>query len=456
MSDAEYKAKKGSSNVDYRYWGNVSRAVLNGVVGDYLVSQNNPLAIDMGFYHQGKPLSLPNPDMTVTNKVAVLLHGLTNLETIWDIDTGLNADSGIDVEGGEARSKIANYGAYLQRDFGYTPLFLRYNTGLSIEENGRQFTQLMDALITAYPKPIDEIIFVGFSLGGLLMRYAQKNAIAAKALWLEKLTQCFYLGTPHEGSYFERFGHLASSVVRSVPKEYINHWADWIDVRSEGIQDLKHGLAHLRNVESEKDDAHGSCGSFYQHARHHFISGSLSGESNSVLNKLFGDALVSKNSANPNSAPEGSQFTHFEGIPHIPLAHTETVYQQIKQWIEEAATTTQLMTYHPLEIDYTVPPKVMQLSHVDGNLSGLNTEQREMVAGAFDLMAVGYEKTVEAVEKVHLSIAKEPHAVLSRIPVVNSVSTIVERSQVGITEGVYESVKLGGILFRTASKLLKI
>ncbi|MFD2230227.1 esterase/lipase family protein [Alkalimarinus sediminis] len=452
MGDTDNKAKKQQINVDYRHWGNVSRAVLNGVIGDYLVEQNNPLAIDMGFYHQGAPLSLPNPELKYSNKIVVLLHGLTNLETIWDINTGENQESV------KSTSNVINYGIHLQRDFGFTPLFLRYNTGLPIEENGRQFTQLMAQLISAYPKPIDEIVFVGFSMGGLLMRYAQKNAIEANAPWLTKLTNCFYLGTPHEGSYFERFGHLASSMVRNIPKEYISHWADWIDVRSEGIQDLKHGLAHLRKTEPEYDESHGSCGSFYQHAGHHFISGSLTEESDSVLNKIFGDALVTHGSANPNTAPVGSKFAHFDGVPHVPLAHTERVYQQVKQWIEERGSKTKLIAYHQSEIDFNLTPNVMVLSKEDVELSGLHSDlhsKQEMIAGALDLMAVGYEKTVEAVEKVHLSIAKEPHAILKRVPVVQSVSGVVDMTQVGITEAVYYSVKQGGTLLRAAADLLK-
>lgn len=452
MSDTDNKAKKQQVNVDYRHWGNVSRAVLNGVVGDYLVEQNNPLAIDMGFYHQGLPLSLPNPETTYSNKIVVLLHGLTNLETIWDIETAESQS-----ETSENLNTI-NYGIHLQNDFGYTPFFLRYNTGLPIEENGRQFTLLMEKLVSAYPKPIDEIIFVGFSMGGLLMRYAQKNAIDANAPWLTKLTDCFYLGTPHEGSYFERFGHLASSVVRSIPKEYVSHWADWIDIRSEGIQDLKHGLAHLRKVDLEDDESHGSCGSFYQQAKHHFVSGSLTEESDSLLNKVFGDALVTHGSANPNTAPEGSKFAHFEGVPHIPLAHTEAVYQQIRQWTEESGSTTKLVTYHKSEIDFSVAPNIMLLGKGDAGLAGLNSDLRakqEMIAGALDLMAVGYEKTVEAVEKVHLSIAKEPHVILKKVPVVQSVSGVVDSTHVGITEAVYRSVKQGGTLIRAAADLLK-
>ena len=445
-------------NIDYKRWGNISRAVLNGVVGDYLVQQNNPLAIDMGFYHDGvplqsfEPLSKANTGKGLTNKVVVLLHGLTNLETIWDIETEetLNAEA--------SDCPVANYGYHLQKNFGYTPLFMRYNTGLNIEENGRQFAQLMDNLASAYPKPIDEIVFVGFSMGGLLMRYAQKAASESQASWLPKLSHCFYLGTPHEGSYFEKFGHLASSVVRSIPKEYISHWADWIDVRSEGIQDLKHGLTHLRNADAEEEVSYGACGSFHKDARHYFISGSLSEERNSLLNKVFGDSLVTHRSANPDSAPENSRFAHFDGVPHMPLAHTERVYQQMKQWIIEAGEPIELITYNDEDIDFSAQAAPLLISGRDIHLAdsvAMSPSKQEMIAGALDLMAVGFEKTIDAVEKVHLSVAKEPHVILKRVPVVEKVSKVVDTTHIGITETIYHTIRQGGKLIQVAADLMK-
>ena len=457
MGDMNSVDNKEQFNVDYKRWGNISRAVLNGVIGDYLAKQNNPLAIEMGFYHQGSPLlsfdtlSNSNSDAGLTNKVVVLLHGLTNLETIWDIETEET------VKSKSESAPIANYGLHLQKDFGYTPLFLRYNTGLSIEENGRLFTQLMNKLESAYPKPIDEIVFVGFSMGGLLMRYAQQEASEAETPWLDKLSHCFYLGTPHEGSYFEKFGHLASSIVRSIPKDYISHWADWIDVRSEGIQDLKHGLAHLRDADAE-DDESGPCGSFYKGSLHCFISGSLSEEPDSLLNKVFGDALVTHKSANPESAPENSKFAHFEGIPHMPLAHTERVYQQMKQWIDEAGLTHELVVYDDADIDFSVQRTVLSIVSENSQTTpqpSSSPSKQEMIAGALDLMAVGFEKTVDAVEKVHLSIAKEPHAILKKIPVVESVSKVVDTTHTGVAEAVYRSVRQGGKLIQAAADLMK-
>ena len=37
----------------HKHWGRLGRSVLNGMIGDYLEKENNPLAIKMGFYNSG-------------------------------------------------------------------------------------------------------------------------------------------------------------------------------------------------------------------------------------------------------------------------------------------------------------------------------------------------------------------------------------------------------------------
>ena len=45
-----------NKQAELQRWANLSRSVVNGVVGDYLVKENNPLAIDMALYHQDQAL----------------------------------------------------------------------------------------------------------------------------------------------------------------------------------------------------------------------------------------------------------------------------------------------------------------------------------------------------------------------------------------------------------------
>src|SRR5690349_6664869 len=108
-------------------------SVLNGAVGDYLARTGNGLAIPMSLVDRDTP---GEP----TGKLVVLVHGLMCTETIWDFP-----------EGGD-------YGAWLARDLGYTPLYVRYNSGLPIAENGAALSHLLQTLAGSWPLPIEELV----------------------------------------------------------------------------------------------------------------------------------------------------------------------------------------------------------------------------------------------------------------------------------------------------------
>ena len=75
-----------------------------------------------------------------TSKVAVFIHGLGETEESWR----LHADRhGVGTE--------STYGSRLALDLGYTPVYLRYNTGLHISENGQHLTALLDDVVAAWP-----------------------------------------------------------------------------------------------------------------------------------------------------------------------------------------------------------------------------------------------------------------------------------------------------------------
>lgn len=455
-----------SANLKHRQWGRLGRSVLNGVIGDYLEKQNNPLAIKMAFYHNFKALSLDDSlayqvDYPLTNKVVVLVHGLTNLETVWDFDrpecdvgdlSKSNAsldeyvdnyiDSYFDYSGGRSRE---NYGSKLQTDFGMTPFFLRYNTGLTLEKNAREFSALLTKLFTVYPIEIDQLVLVGFSMGGLLTRYAQAMAMQAKVVpeWRQKLSECFYIGTPHEGSPLEKFGHITGEVLRHIPKEYVSHWADWVDLRSEGIQDLKDGLRYL-NKASEAENS--VCHSFTEHAGHYFISSAVS-KKNALLNKLVGDSLVRQKSANPRSAPLSCRNAHFEGVVHMHLANSNRVYQQIKIWLEED-------TFRPSSLANCPVKKYSPIKkpYIERNEHDISTQ--DLIAGTIDLLASGYEKTLETVETMHYAIADEPFSVLQKIPLISQISEPIEATNKQILDSIYRVLRSGGKWVHSTAKLM--
>jgi triacylglycerol lipase len=404
--------------------GQHGRAILNGVMGDYLLEQDNPLAIGMGFYAAGQRVepgrNWGHPDSRLTSRLVILLHGLTNLETVWNFPNTISADD--------------NYGLRLQREHGFTPFYLRYNSGLSVVKNGEAFARHLSELVEHYPVEIDEVVLVGFSMGGLLMRSAQSYAEAEGHNWLEYLTDCFYLGTPHEGSPVERAGHYASWVLRRTPKEYISHWADWADFRSRGIQDLRHGLVH------HKLD-------FYPGCRHSFISGSIKSDSavesasssgrvmSRMLNRMLGDSLVQTSSAYPETAPPESRFAHLDGVRHVPLATSNRVYQQLESWIGEDREGG------CLHFDPGAEVQLPAASDLAGDMTAA-----DVLAGSLVLAGEGVCRTVDAVETMHLSISRESYRILNAIPVVGAVSAPIEQIQQSISRPIYQAVRSGGRL----------
>lgn len=449
-------SQKTASNLNHRQWGRLGRSVLNGVIGDYLEKQNNPLAIKMAFYNNFKALSLDENlahqvDFPLTNKVVVLVHGLTNLETVWDFDQHTSTkpkknassayldeyvdqyiDSYFDENGRHPRE---NYGSKLQEDFGLSPFYLRYNTGLTLEKNARELSALLTKLFSVYPIEIDQLVLVGFSMGGLLTRYAQTMASQAETVpeWRKKLSECFYIGTPHEGSPLEKFGHLAGEVLRHIPKDYVSHWADWVDLRSEGIQDLKDGLRYLNKA---GDAENAVCESFTEHAGHYFISSAVS-KKNSIINKLVGDSLVRQKSANPRSAPIDCRNAHFEGIVHMRLANSNRVYNQIKIWLQED-------TLRPSSLANTPLKKHLPIKKPYRDMSTQDVSTQALIFGSIELMTSAYEKTLETVETMHYAIADEPFSILQKVPLVSQLAEPIEASHKQILNSVYKALRSGG------------
>src|ERR1700744_6029016 len=132
--------------------------VLNGAVGDYLKRTGNGLATPMEVIRDGKPVALEPEAMRAafgespSPRLVVLVHGLMSTEIVWRMPDG------------------QDYGALLAADLGYAPFYTRFNSGLHVSENGEALDALLEQLVTAYPVPVEEIILVGHSMGGLVIR----------------------------------------------------------------------------------------------------------------------------------------------------------------------------------------------------------------------------------------------------------------------------------------------
>jgi len=138
-----------------------------------------------------------------------------------------------------------HHGNQLAEALGFEVIHLHYNSGLSIADNGREFSRLLQALVDAWPVPVQRIAILAHSMGGLVSRAAIASAQADGSPWLHRLDTLVSLGTPHLGAPLERAGALLQTVLgvsaHSAPFTALG------GLRSAGIQDLRHGSLHVRH-----------------------------------------------------------------------------------------------------------------------------------------------------------------------------------------------------------------
>ncbi|MBF7730479.1 esterase/lipase family protein [Pseudomonas sp. N040] len=200
-------------------------AALNGVLGDYLISTGNPLALPMRLRQGGVPLELSAPALAghfadSNGRLLVLVHGLCMNDLQW-------------------LREGHDHGQALARELDCTPLYLSYNSGRHISSNGREFAATLEQLVSHWPVPVRELLIVGHSMGGLVTRSACHYAAAAGHGWLNVLTRLVFLGTPHHGAPLERAGNRANLLIGISP--YSAPFTRLGMIRSSGIRDLRFG-----------------------------------------------------------------------------------------------------------------------------------------------------------------------------------------------------------------------
>ncbi|WP_428265874.1 lipase family alpha/beta hydrolase [Haliangium sp.] len=307
-------------------------AVLNGVLGDHLKRSGNALAIPMELIVDGEPVTptreaLADACTAATARVVVFVHGLMSTERTWECADG------------------SSFGSQLARDLDYTPVYVRYNTGLHISDNGDSLDTLLEALVAAYPAPIEEICLIGHSMGGLVVRSAtHAAATAGDRRWLPLVSRAIYLGTPHLGAPFERLGNLTGWVLDAIGNPYTKLVADIGKLRSSGIKDLRY--ANLRREDWEGVDADALLQNrrhpvpLLPHIRHYLVAASVTKDPRLAL--LFGDAVVPLRSAAGRSRPGDrspcfpqEQVRVIPGLGHMGLTRAPEVYEHIRVWCEE-------------------------------------------------------------------------------------------------------------------------
>ena len=290
------------------------RSALNAAAGDALAQAGSPLAVKMGLHADGKTLPLTREALAGLNeRVCLFIHGLACDEQSWWLFP--DAWRGSPWEGAGS-----SYGALLGSELGISTLYLRYNTGLAIDDNARQLAEHL-AKLTALAPQVREIVLVGHSMGGLVARSACERPTEADTAWRQRVHTVICLGSPHQGAPLEKLGYFVASALSL--SNVTQPLATMAKARSQGIKDLRHGLRGRRR----RPDG----------LALRLVAGSLADESDAMMGAMvgtvLGDGLVTTTSASDPSLKGDVQRVELAGLGHMALLNHPRVYALIREWL---------------------------------------------------------------------------------------------------------------------------
>ncbi len=304
-------------------------AAINGVVGDHLENSENPLAQQMMFRHQGRELQV-SPDALKASipdaqgHVLVAIHGLCMNDLQWSRD----GYSHVDVVAQQLKA---------------TPVYLRYNSGRHISQNGREFAIALELLIANWPVKVTSITLLTHSMGGLVARSAFHYGMQKEYGWLRKLKNVVFLGTPHHGAPLERGGNLFQRAVGVIP--FAAPLARLGMLRSAGVTDLRYGalVDEDWNRRGRFDDAPDDREVLSLPAGvHYFAAAATLGKAlGDAKDTVLGDGLVPVDSA-LGQHPESQRCLYFSPSQkalffqhsHWDLLYRPEVGQQVLEWLK--------------------------------------------------------------------------------------------------------------------------
>lgn len=310
-----------------------------GLRGDTIARDAVRLAPAMHLRHNGHQVYLDPEAITeaygqVTAEIAVFLHGLFETERAWDLGT----------------HDRASYTTRLSSDLGLTPVTLRFNTGLRISENALTLSEVLDGLVAAWPAPVERMVLIGHSMGGLVIHGALAAAADAAdrgepPAWTALVTDTVALGSPHHGSAIARAVAGAAHTFGQSPK---GEWlADFLRFRSVGLRDLMHGNIVAADWEGHDPDDREDRRTHplpYPDIDHYAVVGLIAGgRLSEQLADRLGDLVVDGTSASHRVAEPGrSRFgvdgvAVVPGIGHFALLNNNEVYAHLHRWL--AATS---------------------------------------------------------------------------------------------------------------------
>jgi pimeloyl-ACP methyl ester carboxylesterase len=309
-------------------------AAINGIYGDELTDRENPLAGAMTVRHDGTSVALTSDSLAsafpaATSRVAVFIHGWCLTERSW---------SRAPRTGDDTRS----YAERLRTDLGFTPVMLRYNTGLHISVNGQTLAEILDLMHDQWPVPITELVLIGHSMGGLVARSACHYGAERQLGWTDAVGRVVCLGSPHLGADIEKGVNAAAWALAKLPET--RAIAAFLNARSDGVKDLRYGACLDEDWRDADPDEflRDRCqeAPFLPHATYHFVASTVAPP---LLGMIAGDHLVRPKSAagqgKSRSIPFDTQHgLTLSGLHHFDLLNHPLVYAKLRDWLTRSPT----------------------------------------------------------------------------------------------------------------------
>lgn len=318
--------------------------LVNGSVGDRLHDKQNGLDMGMVFrvrdhyvdpsdgasFAPSMAAAFARDERSPGPRVAVFAHGLATTEWSWVLEAAsYHGDPS------------ATFGSLLERDLGITPVYLRYNTGRRIPTNGRAFAEALEAFVKAYPVPIEELVLVGHSMGGLVIRSACHYGAESKLSWVGLVRRVFCLGSPHQGAPLEKLGFVLASALSSIDLPGTIIPAQILERRSAGIKDLRDGTVVDEHWTARDPDATAEPSKLevplLPNVTYYFVATTVTKDVEHPLGHLIGDLLVRVPSGTGPRVTESTfpiERSRFGGILHHQLQNHPEVYEVVRRGCE--------------------------------------------------------------------------------------------------------------------------
>jgi pimeloyl-ACP methyl ester carboxylesterase len=301
---------------------------ISGLIGDQLEREASPLQQPMAVRAGGRVVPARRDTLAAAfpgagGRLAVFLHGLMDTEHGWKLG---------------AASVGGSYGSRLKDDLGFTPVYVRYNSGRHISENGGSLAELLEQLTGAWPVEVEEIALLGHSMGGLVARSAGYQAAERGMEWMHKVRRIVSLGTPHMGAPLAQAVHYAGAALWALPET--RPFGVFLRRRSGGIRDMRLGSLVDEDWRDRDPDSLNAVACrevpLLDGVTHCFVSATITRSERHPLGRLLGDALVLVPSASGRSRSRRIAFQegrHVGPAHHLALLNHREVYEHVRGWL---------------------------------------------------------------------------------------------------------------------------